>query len=109
MLKEILTAEMFCAAIKNEQVLPLYTHTKLLLILSDLFHDMLAFKITEFNFTHSLSNRRHAEDKSCRWHQVLSNKTELQQNKATEILTQQCRCYCTATHSCSGAIWCHYY
>lgn len=93
---------MFSTAIQNN-CCP-YTHIQnYFLILSDLFLDMLAFKITEFNFTHTLklySNRRHIEDKSCSWHQAQSNKIELWQNKATEILTQQCRCYCTITHRC---------
>jgi len=52
MLKEVLTAEMFCTAIANN-CCP-YTHIQnCFLILSDLFLDMLAFKITEFNFTHT--------------------------------------------------------
>jgi hypothetical protein len=55
MLKEVLTAKMFCIAIEN--ICCPYTHTHIqnyFLILSDLFLDVLAFKITEFNFTHAL-------------------------------------------------------
>ena len=53
MLREFLTAEIVCTAIEHN-CCP-YTYVQnYFLILSDLFLDMLAFKITEFNFTHAL-------------------------------------------------------